>query len=86
MKDLADLLRILNTYQAAGLTLEQALKKLSESENVILCAVVKRIDEDDSLTLGALIETLGEKDTGSKFRQSVDEFANEEKRHPVQKV
>jgi len=86
MKNLEDLIKILNVYQAAGLTLEQALKKLSESEDVILSAVIKRIDEDDSLTLGVLIETLGEKDTGSKFKQSVDEFANEEKRHPVEKV
>ncbi|MBA7516160.1 hypothetical protein ES705_08205 [subsurface metagenome] len=86
MKKLEDLIKILNVYQAAGLTLEQALKKLSESENVILSAVIKQIDEDNALTLGALIETLGEKDTGAKFRQEVDEFAIQNKKYPLESI
>jgi hypothetical protein len=86
MKSLEDLQKILRTYQAAGLSLEDALDKLFREHGVICGNVLKRIDEKDDFNLGLFIEFLGKKDTGSKFKQAVDEFANEEKRHPVQKV
>ncbi|MQY79727.1 MAG: hypothetical protein GH151_11120 [Bacteroidetes bacterium] len=78
MEELEKLIEMLKSYQAAGLSLEEANKKVYEEHGVVLSPITERLDEKDDLTtLGALIEALGKRDPGSRFKEAIDAFAED---------